>query len=101
GASFAAWVRRTRTGAFERAHRAVFAVSRRGKHSGGELFYSRAVFSLTPAPDERWSGPARDPQAADRFHAEADAASSEIRFHSGGFHQRRVSRGGSRCRETG
>ncbi len=76
GAAAAARLRRARSRAFQRAHRALPATLRRKQHAGGERQHAGAIFPCAAPPDARRSGSARRSQAADHIYAQAHAAPS-------------------------
>ncbi len=76
----AAWLRRARARAFQRAHRTLFAARRRRQYSDLPALDCGAIFSHA-AP----TGAAPMAQAPDRFHAKEHAASSGREFADSGL----------------
>ncbi|NOY12302.1 MAG: hypothetical protein GXP51_00980, partial [Deltaproteobacteria bacterium] len=79
----AAWLRRTGTGTFERAHRTLSATLRRQQYAGGSSEHTGPI--IPPAAP---TGSRRLSPTADRIHAQSPAQTSGLYLAPGRLHRR-------------
>src|ERR1700730_7476382 len=96
GDAAAARVRRTGSGALQRAHRKIFATRGRRQYSDLPAFIGGTIFSHATK-----ASPAAVAQAADRVYAEKHAAASGCQFADSGFCRATLSAINSGSRNTG